>query len=225
MPITIQDKGSLIYSRPRTSTEVSTTLETSYDILPSPGANQTSEDVWFDLDPDTVAQESTITISAGTTDDLYTVSIADGTVTDRYTYRQEVGDTATIIATSLAQLLDLHPGVKVTSASNVINVVGVHGGVTVTITVSASTTPGNLVVATPTAAAGTPKYVKVMNIITEKELTTSGTNKGFPKVSMTVAYYDGDDTTPVVLSTKTVSSTGPRSLDEIQTNNGVARPA
>ena len=223
---TLQTTGTLDYNRPRTSTVVSTTLATVYDILPPTVANSTSEDVYFDLNPATVAQQSSITIAAGTTDDLYTVSIADGTTTDIYTYRQEAADTATIIATSLAQLLDLHPGVRVTSATNVITVKGVHGGTVITISVAAATTPGNLVVASVTPASGTPLYAKIAKITTTKELTeaTAG-NNGFPRIKMETIYYDGDATTPVVVTTKEVYTTGPSSLDAIQSDNGIARPA
>lgn len=226
MASTIQTTGSLSYGRPRTSSTVDVTLSTSYDILPPTDPNATSEDFYMDLDPTTVAQESTITIAAGSTDDLYTVSIADGTTTDIYTYRQEAADTATIIATSLTQLLDLHPGVRVTSATNVITLVGVHGGVAITIDVSDATTPGNLVVATPTTASGTPLFVKIATVTTTKELTEAfaGVN-GFPRIFMSVDFYDGDETTPLILATREVSTTGPRSLDEIQVANGIAQPA
>lgn len=221
---TIQETGSLSYNRPRSSTTVSTTLRTNYDILPTPAVNQTSQDIYFDLDPTTVPQEDTITISAGITGDIYAVSISDGTTTDIYYYVQEAGDTDAVVAASLQPLLDLHPGVKVTVASNVLTVEGVHGGETITIDVSASTTAGNLVVANVTAASGTPLYAKVANIVTETELTSAGTNPGFPRLKMITTYYDGDPTTPVVLNTKEVYTTSPRSLDEIQTNNGIAQP-
>lgn len=223
---TLQTTGELVYSRPRTSLDVETTLATVYDILPPTVANATSEDVYFDLNPATVAQESTITIAAGSTNNLYTVSISDGTTTDIYTYRQETGDTGTIIATSLAQLLDLHPGVRVTSATNVITVKGVHGGQAITIDVSTSTTAGNLVVATVTAPSGTPLYAKLAKITTTKELTeaTAG-NNGYLRIKMETIYYDGDTVTPVVTTTKEVYTTSPTSLDKIQTDNGIARPA
>lgn len=226
MPSTIQTTGSLSYGRPRTSATLPVTLATSYEILPATDPNETSEDFYMDLDPDTVAQVSTITIAAGSTNDLYTVSIADGTTTNIYTYRQEAADTATIIAASLAELLDLHPGVRVTSATNVITVTGVHGGVVITIDVSASTTPGNAVVATPTAAVGTPLFVKIATVTTTKILTeaSAGVN-GYPRVIMSVSFYDGDATTPLVLATREVSTTGPLSLDTIQLNNDIAQPA
>lgn len=221
---TIQTVGSLEYNRPRTSQTVGTTLNTSYQILPPTTANETSEDVYFDLDPDTVKQVDTLTISAGVLDDLYTVSISDGTTTDIYTYRQEAADTPTIIAASLAQLLDLHPGVRVTSAAGVITVTGVHGGVTITIDVSASTTPGNIVLANVTPASGTPLFVKVATITTQKALTDADINTGFPRITMVTEYYDGDPVTPVVLSTKEVYTTGPKNLDTMQTENSIVRP-
>lgn len=221
---TIQNVGSLAYDRARSSTTIETTLNTTYDIITPPGPNQTSEDVYFDLDPTTVAQVDTLTISAGVADDLYTVSIGDGTTTDIYTYRQEAGDTDAIVAASLAQLLDLHPGVRAVAAAAVITITGAHGGETITIDPSASTTPGNAVVASVTAASGTPLYVKVANITTTKELTSNGTLTGFPRFTMTTTFYDGDDTTPVVLLTKPIYTTGPRSLNEIQVNNGILQP-
>lgn len=220
---TIQQIGSLSYNRLRLVDSLPVTLQTNYDILPSPAANQTVEDVFFDLDPAVIAQEDTITIAAGTTDDLYTVTIGDGTTTSTYTHRQTATDTADTVAASLAQVLDLHPGVRVTAATNVVTVKAVHGGEVITIDASTSSTPGNLVVASVTAPVGTPNYVKVMTITTTKELTDSGTDKGFPKVTMDVSFLDGDAVTPVQLSSKIVSSTGPRSLDTIQTNNGVIR--
>lgn len=222
---TIQTIGTLEYNRLRTSQTVGTTLDTSYQILPPTVVNETSEDVYFDLDPSTEKQVDTLTISAGVTDDLYTVSIGDGTTTDIYTYRQEAADTATIIATSLTQLLDLHPGVRVTSAADVITLTGVHGGETITISVGTSTTPGNIVLANVTPASGTPLYVKVAKITTKKELTSAEPNTGFPRITMETVYYDGDEVTPVILNTKEVYTTGPKSMDEIQTDNGIARPA
>lgn len=226
MASTLQTTGSLAYARPRTAPTVDVTLLASYELIPPTVANATSEDFYMDLDPTTVAQESTITIAAGITDDLYTVSIADGTTTDIYTYRQEAADTADIIAASLTQLLDLHPGVRVTAATNVITVAGVHGGVVITIDVSSSSTPGNLVTATPTAASGTPLFVKIATVTTTKVLTeaSAGVN-GFPRVLMSVDFYDGDAVSPIILATREVSTTSPRNLDDIQVANGIAQPA
>lgn len=221
---TIQTTGTLEYNRPRTSQDVETTLNTSYQLLPATVPNETSEDVYFDLDPATVAQVDTLTVSAGVADDLYTVSINDGTTTDIFTYRQETDDTPTIIAASLARLLDLHPGVRVTSALGVITSTGVHGGEVITYSVATSTTPGNIVVANTTAASGTPLYVKVATISTRKELTTSDINSGFPRLTMETVYYDGSPTTPVVQNSKSVYTTGPVNLDKMQTDNGIARP-
>lgn len=212
-----QTTASLQFERPVANPTVSTELETEYRVVASNLTNEIKVQQYITLDPDNIAQEDSITITAGSAGDDYTVEVDDGTEVDTFTYIQGASDDANIIASKLAKRIDLHPGVTAGSANNVISLTAVVPGVAITYDVSSSSTPANLPVTNSQAAAGTAKH----GMISETTLTyTVGDNKT-PKVNCQTDWYDGNPSSATKLSSGgQLPSNGSKTLDAILTDNG-----
>lgn len=221
MATTEQALGTLQYDRPRLSTTNPTTLKSEYRLVATTEENELKIQQYLSLDPVNVAQETTITITAGIDGDLYDAIIDDGTVSDSYSYRQSGAMTADELAIALAKRIDLHPGVRATVSTNVITVLGVIPGVNITFDESNSTTPGNLAITTPTAASGTPLH----RLISETTINWTTDTLGFAKVSSQSNFYNGDEPPTLSNAGALYDSKSSVSLDSIQTANGIDRAA
>lgn len=217
-----QITGNLSYLRPRASSTTSTELAQSYQV-DSPQANRLMV-IWnSNLDPNAIAQVDTLTVTAGTVGNSYSVGVTVDSDLELYEIAQETGDTATEIAVRLAALINTHPGVSASADTGVITVTGAVPGQAVTLDVSGSTTPGNLVIANVGAAAGTA----IVGRIATFQLDFTYVSGGIPKLTVSPAFYDGMAGNPVALTSQPGSATiqGSKSLDAIQTANGVSRPS
>jgi phage tail sheath gpL-like len=119
-------------------------------------------------------QVSTVTCTAGTAADKYIVVI-NGTA---YEYDMGSGDTATIIATALAALIDADDAVTAVNTAGVIVVRARFGGVAFTIANTGSTQPANVVIATPTAnsrAAGIQFGAATAGVLAQESNPWTGT--------------------------------------------------
>jgi hypothetical protein len=149
----------------------------------------------LDLSDDGVRQVSTITITSGTTGNEYAVAVqVVGQPTLIYRHKQPAGATAVALAAFLATLIDTNPHVVATATGAVITVKSAVAGVAFTLDNSDSTTVGNVVVATTTAAAGTAKHRKLF----ETALIFGVNATGFITVTSDGKFYDGA-MTPVLL--------------------------
>jgi len=119
-------------------------------------------------------QKSTVTVTAGTAADKYIVNI-NGVA---YEYDMIQGDSATIIAAALAELIDVDDAVSAVSSVGVVVIRAKFGGNVFTITNVNSTQVGNVVIATPTAsvrAAGIQFGSATAGILEKETGTWSGT--------------------------------------------------
>lgn len=225
--VTTQSVSSIVYDRPNASAVTSTTLESEFRKVTAPDIDTVKYEVYTTLNPVNVAQTDTITITAGTVTDVYAVEVDDGTTTRVGAYVMQTGDTATIIAARLAEVLDLHPGIQATSALAVITVVSVIPGISVAYDNSQSTTPANVVIANTIANSGTAIHRKLADFSVKRTITTTGTGeskKDFETYQLTVNFYDGGN--PAVLSTTQgpIGLTSTLDLNAIQVANGIAQP-
>lgn len=163
-----------------------------------------------------VPQVSTVTITAGSAGNDYIVGVSDGTDDALVSYVQQSGDTASTIAARLLEEINGVPSVSDlifgTAVGGVITLTAVTPGVALTLDVSASTTPGNLVVATPTPASGTAKMRKIGEIKTYFVLPPGGRN--LAGVSQVVFYNAANP--PVIARTAPESRVShPTSMEAI----------
>lgn len=208
----------LSYNRPRdpiaNNLTSSFTLENYDDGSGNVGVKITQ---MINLDPSAVEEVTTLTITAGVTNDLFAVTIAG----DTYIYKQKAGDTADIVATELAKRADANPKVKATAAANVVTLTGVVAGETLAITDGGSTTPANMTIAETTAASGTAKYRKLSEVVL---LPGVDNQKFYPMYTIKTGWFTGAD--PATEANQPVSTKTEKylvSLDAIQTTEGVAR--
>lgn len=223
MPTT-QEVYTISYPRPKNEQTTTTALETEYKVVaPASGTNNVKIEQWMTLDPDNESFVGTVTLTAGTAGDEYVISVDDGTDDLIYRHNQTATDTATTMATFLAAIIDTHPGVRATSAAGVITVTGAIPGVAITVDTSSSTTPANVVAATSTPASGTALHRKISDITIGWTVDTSG----FPTITVDEAIFYSGAASPTSVSTRTniAVGKGSKTLDTIQTENGVARPA
>ena len=195
-------------------------MESEYRIVTSV-ANKITTEWYLTLDPDNVAQVSTVTITAGTTSDEYAVKVTVGASVLTYRHKQVASQNATAIAVFLATIINTNPNVTATSAAAVITIKSLIPGQAFTLDNSDSTTVGNVVIATTTANSGTALHRK----IGEAELTFSASTAGFPVVSVSGKWYDGASSPVLKQNFGPLVGTGNSTLDAIQTAQGITRPA
>lgn len=172
-------------------------------------------EAWADFG-DAVSQVNTITITAGSAGDDYIIGVSDGTDDALVSYVQQSGDTASTIAARLLEEINGVPSVSNlifgTVVAGVITLTAIMPGVALTLDVSASTTPGNLVVATPTSASGTAKMRKIGEIKTYFTLPADGRN--LAGVSQ-VVFYDGGNPPSVARTGSESRANHPTSMEAI----------
>jgi hypothetical protein len=210
--------GTLSYDRPANSTVTATTLETDYQIS-FPSANTVRITQNLTLDPAAVPQVSTVTLSAGSTGDDIAIHLTVSSTTWVYRHVKAAGDTVTTVAAFLATLINTNPNVAATSALGVITITSAIPGQAFTLANTDSTTAGNVVIATTTANSGTALHRKVAEI---DVAFTVNTNK-FPTVTLGGNWYNGAASPVVVLPVSALVVNGPRSIDTLQTDAGIAR--
>jgi hypothetical protein len=224
--VTTQSATTIQYDRPNSSVTTSTTLPSEFRKVTS-NADTIKYEVYSTLNPDNVAQVDTITITAGVVSDVYAIEVDDGTTARVGAYIQQTGDTAAIIATRLAEVLDLHPGVQATATNNVITLTSLIAGTSIAYDNAQSTTIGNAVIASVDAAVGTPIHRKLADFSVKRTLVTTGSGelkKDYESYQLSVNFYDGAN--PAVLTTAQgpVSLTSTLDLNTIQVDNGIAQP-
>lgn len=165
-----------------------------------------------------VAQVNTLTITAGTTGDDYIVDISNGTVSAIATYTMQTGDTATIIASRIAEeingLASTSALVSATVAGAVITITADNPGVAITYDVSESTTPANLVVAQTTASSGVAKMGKVSEVKIYFEIPSGGRNQQI--VTQTIFYTGANPAVEVRRNTEQRAN-HPQSMETLET--------
>ena len=224
--VTTQSTSTIVYDRPNSSAVTSTTLPSEFRKVTST-ADTVKYEVYSTLDTDNVAQVDTITITAGTVTDVYAVEVDDGTTTRVGAYIMQTGDTAAIIATRLAEVLDLHPGIQATATNDVITITSVIPGISVAYDNTQSTAVGNAVIANTTANAGTAIHRKMADFSVKRTLVTSGsgaTKKDYESYQLTVAFYDGANPAVLVTTQGPIALTSTLDLNSIQVDNGIAQP-
>lgn len=220
---TLQETGAQTYNRPISNTTASVTLVKEYR-LATPSTGKTIRIQEFQShDPTAVAQVDTATVSLGTTGDFYVLEVEDGTTAASYAAIQEATDTAATLAAKFAAAIDAHPGIRAKASGAVITLTGVIPGTAIAYDETSSTTPGNLALANTTAASGTPNHGMISDVELEYALSVSG-GVAYPQIKVTADFKDGDPTTPESVSSPiNLTATGSRSIDQIQTDNGVPR--
>lgn len=214
----VATSGIITYNRPQNSATTPTELETEYRIS-SPSGNAILTEVFMTLDPDNVAQVSTVTLSLGSAGDEYAIAIAVGADSWVYRHKQTASDTTVSMAAFLAAIINTNTNVKASASSGVITITSLIPGQAFTPTVTESTTAGNLVVATPTANAGTALHRKIGQMIA----TFSVNNLGFPQISTSGSWYNGASVPVLQQNFGPLLGVGNATLDSIQTAQGVAR--
>ena len=119
-------------------------------------------DLFHNLESGSVLEQRTITITLGNPADAYTFS--HPALTDAITYLQDATDTANDVASAIAALFNGSGLVEADVASNVITVTFADSADVALIDASASTTPGNAVVAESVAGSGTAAKRKTLSI-------------------------------------------------------------
>lgn len=224
--VTTQSASTITYDRPNSSATTSTTLASEFRKVSST-ADTVKYEVYSTLDPDNVAQVDTITITAGTASDVYAVEVDDGTTSRVGAYVMQLGDTGAIIATRLAEVLDLHPGIVATATNNAITVTSIIPGVSVAYDKTQSTTVGNVIIANSVANAGTALHRKLADFSVKRTLVTTGTGdtkKDFESYQFSVNFYDGANPAVLVTAQGPVSLTATTDLNSIQVASGIAQP-
>lgn len=211
--------GLIDYDRPRNTATTPTELEAEYRITTSQ-SNKIKTEWYLTLDPNNVAQTSTVTITAGSTGDEYAIKVSVNSTSFTYRHKQVASETATSIAAFLATLINTNPNIQSTSNAAVITIKSLIPGQAFTLANTESTTAGNVVIATTTANAGTALHRK----IAEAELAFSANNKGFPVVSVSGKWYDGADLPVFKQTFGPLIGVGNVTLDSIQIAQGIARP-
>ncbi|MEH2033205.1 MAG: hypothetical protein V7K67_26850 [Nostoc sp.] len=212
--------GVIDYSRPKNSSTTPTELETEYRI--STATPNTIAIEWYlTLDPDNVAQVSTVTVTAGTTGDEYAIAVTVGSSTLTYRHKQVASQTATAIATFLATLINTNPNVQATSVGAVITITSVIPGQAFTLANTDSTTPGNVVIATTTANAGTALHRK----IGQANVVFGAIATGFPVINVSGNWYDGSASPVQQQAFGPLTGTGNSTIDAVQTAQGITRPS
>jgi hypothetical protein len=217
---TEQFTGTLQFDRPRNVVTASQLLSAEYRLKDTSTENQLIVQQYLSLDPDNVAQQNTITITAGSDGDIYDVEIDDGTNNDSYSYRQTGTMSASAIATALAKRIDLHPGIRARAIGNVITAQAIIPGVTLVLDKSASTVPASVAIAETVAPVGTPLH----RLISETKINWTTDQAGLPKTNYQTTFFNGATTSVVTNNGALFEGKGVLGLDQIQTNNGVARP-
>jgi hypothetical protein len=210
--------GTISYDRPANSTVTATTLETDYQIS-FPLANRVRITQNLTLDPAAVPQVSTVTLSAGSNGDDIAVHLTVGSTTWIYRHVKAAGDTVTTMAAFLATLINTNPNVAATSSAGVITITSAIPGQAFTLANTDSTTVGNVVIATTTANSGTALHRKVADI----DVTFAVNANKFPTITLGGSWYNGAASPVVVLPVSVLSTSGPRSIDTLQTDAGIAR--
>jgi hypothetical protein len=210
--------GTISYDRPANSTVTATTLETDYQIS-FPLANRVRITQNLTLDPAAVPQVSTVTLSAGSDGDDIAVHLTVGSTTWIYRHVKAAGDTVTTMAAFLATLINTNPNVAATSSAGVITITSAIPGQAFTLANTDSTTVGNVVIATTTANSGTALHRKVADI----DVTFAVNANKFPTITLGGSWYNGAASPVVVLPVSVLSTSGPRSIDTLQTDAGIAR--
>lgn len=220
----VESFGSISYNRPYANVTQSTELETEMrHSVTSEGKHRI--ELWATLNPGNTAEVRTVTVTLGTTADQYRVVVASGSVTKTYIREQVGGDTIATIAADLATLINTHPAVTARAVGGVVTVTGNIPGVTFTLANTGSTTPANVALAITTAASGIPLH-RLMAAL-EAETVVKSTDQGaFLTQRVNGVVYDGA-ATPAVAKTWGPLEGSPmtKSLDVLQTEAGVARPA
>lgn len=210
--------GTISYDRPANSTVTATTLETDYQIS-FPSANTVRITQNLTLDPAAVAQVSTVTLSAGSTGDDIAVHLTVNATTWVYRHKKAAGDTVTTMAAFLATLINTNPNVAATSALGVITITSAIPGQAFALANTDSTVTGNVVIATPTANSGTALHRKVVDV----DVAFSVNTNKFPLITLGGNWYNGAASPVVVLPVSTLTVAGPKSIDTLQTDAGIAR--
>lgn len=195
--------------------QVSKPLKQILKTITEGGKTKQVLEAWVDFGGAT-PQVSTLTITAGSNGNDYIIEISNGTKTALVSYVQQAGDTASKIAERLTDEINGVPTVSelvsATVNNNVITLTSDEPGVTLNYDVSASTTPGNLVVAQTTPASGTAKMRKVGEIKINFEVPVGGRN--ISAVSQAV-FYDGSEPAVIARSGTENRANHPQSLEAL----------
>lgn len=210
--------GTITYDRPNNTAVTATTLETDYQIS-FPQTNRIRISQFLTLDPAAVAQVSTVTLSAGSTGDDIAIHLTVGATTWVYRHKKAAGDTVTTMAAFLATLINTNPNVSATSALGVITITSAIPGQAFTLANTDSTTAGNVVIASVTANSGTALHRKVVDL----DVTFDVNSEKFPRVTLGGNWFDGGASPIAVLPVSALTASGPRSIDKLQTDAGIAR--
>lgn len=170
---------------------VETTLGTGAD------AGKIIIEQWLDLDATAVAAIDTITLETTlpTANAYFQVTVQGATKTKLYSYRYETTstDTADTIAQELAMMINTHPDVLATCATNTVVVTALVAGATLTTTVACknvaddSDVSSKISVAVTTPASGTAKTRKVAELKTQ--LVATADERG--QYNVEIAFFNG----------------------------------
>ena len=207
--------GSISFPVTQPDVSVSRPFKLVKKVITEGGKSKDVVEAWVDFGG-AVSQISTITITAGSTGNDYILEISDGTNEGIVSYVQQTGDTATTIAARLLEEINGVPSVSNlvsgTAEANVLTLISDLPGVAITLDVSASTTPSNLVVAQTTAASGTAKMRKIAEIKIYYEVPSGSRN--LIAVSQTT-FYDGANPPVVARNNPESRSNHPQSMEAI----------
>lgn len=210
--------GTITYDRPNNTVVTTTTLETDYQIS-FPQTNRIRISQFLTLDPAAVAQVSTVTLSEGLTGDDIVVELTVGANVWHYRHQETAADTVTTMAAFLATLINTNPNVAATSALGVITITSAIPGQAFSLANTGSTTAGNVVIATTTANSGTALHRKVVDL----DVTFDVNSEKFPRVTLGGNWMDAGASPVAVLPVSALTVNGPRSIDKLQTDAGIAR--
>ncbi|MBN3946428.1 MAG: hypothetical protein HWQ38_08020 [Nostoc sp. NMS7] len=211
--------GVIDYDRPKNLATTPTELEAEFRVTTTT-ANAIKTEWFLTLDPNNVAQVSTVTITAGTTADFYAIQVTVGTDVHTYRHKQIASETATSIAAFLATLINTNANVQAQSSGNIITITSLIPAQAFVLSNADSTTVGNVVFATTTPNSGTVLHRK----IADATLTFTANPAGFPSVNVSGNWYDGGLVPVLKQSFGPLVGTGNSTIDAIQTAQGVNRP-
>ena len=167
---------------------------------------------YVNVDDTAVRQVTTLTVTGGSTGDVYSVGIQNNGNYTNFAYIQQSTDNDHQIAQRLAETIDKSTFVEASSNGNLVIIIVYEAGQSITVTNDQSTVPGNIVITETVAADGAGNVVLLLS---KTRLTYSTNTEGKPQIETEIEWYFNDDATPITTSNRGIA-THPNSLGELQ---------
>lgn len=167
---------------------------------------------YINVDDTAIREVVTLTVTGGSTGDVYSVGIQNDGNYQNFAYVQQSTDTSIQIAQKLAETIDKSIFVEASATGNVVTLVVYEAGQAITVTNDQSTNPLNLAILQTVAPSGADNVVLLLS---NTRLTYSTNLQGKPQIEAEIEWYFNNDLTPVTSSARGIA-VHPNSLGELQ---------